>query len=169
MDRKPERVFRSIIGDGVGIRLIQGWCMAQPRLPIPSSWYALGFSHDLPPRAVRALKLADHDLVLYRTESGHANAVDAFCPHLGAHLGIGGTVHGEVIRCPFHSFEFNAEGVCTATGYGTKPPPTARLQRWLLREINDMLFVWYDALGQPPTWEPQAHDTQGWTPIIYEV
>ena len=40
---------------------------------------------------------------------------DAHCPHLGAHLGgdVGGTVSSEgFLRCPFHGFEFDAEGGC---------------------------------------------------------
>jgi hypothetical protein len=43
-------------------------------LPIPNSWYAVAFSADLRPGAVVARTL------------------DACCPHLGAHLGIGGRV-----------------------------------------------------------------------------
>lgn len=31
---------------------------------------------------------------------------DAYCPHLGAHLGIGGKVHKDCIECPFHSWSF---------------------------------------------------------------
>lgn len=57
--------------------------------------------------------------------------MDAYCPHLGAHLGIGGTVEGETLRCPFHAFRFDTGGVCVATGYGTKPPPTARARVWV--------------------------------------
>ena len=30
----------------------------------------------------------------------------AHCPHMGAHLGFGGRVVGEAIRCPMHGFSF---------------------------------------------------------------
>ncbi|WP_420437385.1 Rieske 2Fe-2S domain-containing protein [Candidatus Poriferisocius sp.] len=35
------------------------------------------------------------DLVLYRTESGEARLIDAYCPHMGAHIGAGGKVDGD--------------------------------------------------------------------------
>ena len=33
--------------------------------------------------------------------------LDAYCPHLGAHLAEGGRVQGESVRCPFHAWEFD--------------------------------------------------------------
>lgn len=137
-----------------------------PRLPIPNSWYALAFSDELKPGRVLTRRLAGQDLVLYRTRSGRANAIDAFCPHLGAHLGYGGTVQGEEIRCPFHGFCFDLAGHCTATGYGTKPPPKARVQVWPLHEVNGIVFVWYDSRGLPPLWTPPTLNTRGWTPLV---
>jgi len=49
--------------------------------------------------------------------------IGAYCPHLGAHFGYGGQVIGKHIRCPFHSFEFDINGVCQSTAYGTRTPP----------------------------------------------
>jgi nitrite reductase/ring-hydroxylating ferredoxin subunit len=133
------------------------------RLPIPNSWYGVAFTDELPPGKVLTRRLAGQDIVLYRTRSGQAAAVDAYCPHLGAHLGYGGTVAGEDIRCPFHGFRFGLDGACTATGYGTKPPPKARTQPWALREVNGILFVWYDTQACPPGWDIPVVDDAGWT------
>ena len=45
--------------------------------------------------------------------------VDAYCAHLGAHLGVGGKVEGECIRCPFHGWRYDGEsGKCTEIPYG---------------------------------------------------
>ena len=41
---------------------------------------------------------------------GRAGVLHAFCPHLGTHLGHGGTVQGNNIVCPYHSWEFDADG-----------------------------------------------------------
>ncbi|WP_425436809.1 Rieske 2Fe-2S domain-containing protein [Mycobacterium rhizamassiliense] len=41
---------------------------------------------------------------MYRTKSGLARAIEAYCPHLGAHLGHGGKVLGDELHCPFHAF-----------------------------------------------------------------
>jgi cholesterol 7-desaturase len=136
------------------------------RLPVPNSWYALAFSDELKAGTVLRRRLAGRDLVLYRTRSGKVNATGAYCPHLGAHLGYGGTVEGEEIRCPFHGFRYNLEGRCTATGYGTKPPPTAQLTVWPVHEASGMVFVWYDSHGCPPAWRPPSVSTRGWTRLV---
>ena len=59
-------------------------------LPIPSGWFVLGYSDELAPGQVEAIHYFGRDLVLFRTEAGEAAVFDAFCPHLGAHLGHGG-------------------------------------------------------------------------------
>src|SRR5689334_23634300 len=40
------------------------------------------------------------------------DALPIYCPHLGAHLGIGGTVVGDSIKCPFHAWRFGGDGAC---------------------------------------------------------
>jgi nitrite reductase/ring-hydroxylating ferredoxin subunit len=140
-----------------------------PQLPTPNSWYAVAFSAQLKVDGVLARTVAERDLVIFRTASGVACAFDAYCPHLGAHMGIGGKVVGETLRCPFHAFRYDTAGVCVATGYGTKPPPTASAHVWPLREVNGVVFVYYHSLGLPPTWEPPALESAGWTPLIHRV
>lgn len=136
-------------------------------LPTPNSWYAVAFSDELRPGGVLARIVAERALVVFRTHTGEACAMDAYCPHLGAHLGIGGQVEGESLRCPFHGFRFDTTGVCVATGYGTKPPPTARARVWPLREVNGVVFVYYDSQGAAPPWEPPTLDTAAWTPLLH--
>ena len=138
----------------------QGRCLPG----FPAGWFAVGFSHELSRGMILPRQCMGHQLVLFRTQSGRACAVDAYCPHMGAHFGHGGTVEGEVIRCPFHGFCFDQRGACVATGYGTKPPPTAQLRTWPLREVNGMLLVYYDHAGHKPNWEVPACDEEGWTP-----
>ena len=130
----------------------------------PAGWFAVGFSHELSRGQMLSRQCMGQQLVLFRTQSGLACAVDAYCPHLGAHFSYGGTVLGEVIRCPFHGFCFDQRGACVATGYGTKPPPAARLRTWPLRETSGMLLVYYDHVEGEPTWEVPTCDEEGWTP-----
>jgi nitrite reductase/ring-hydroxylating ferredoxin subunit len=58
-------------------------------LPIPNGWFAVEFSRELREGDVKPIHYCGEDLVLFRTRSGHARVLDAFCPHLGAHLGHG--------------------------------------------------------------------------------
>ena len=105
------------------------------------------------------------EIVVYRTAGGVARAVDAHCPHLGAHLGIGGRVDGELLVCPFHGFVYGDGGSCVRTGYGTKPPPAARLHEHRLRETNGILLVHHDPDGRPPGWVVPALDLGGWARV----
>ena len=36
--------------------------------------------------------------------------VSAYCPHQGVHIGCGGAVDGEGIRCPYHRWKFGVDG-----------------------------------------------------------
>ena len=58
---------------------------------------------------------------MFRGEDGRAHVVDAYCPHLGANLGVGGTVKGSCIECPFHGWAFDGDtGKCTHIPYADK-------------------------------------------------
>jgi phenylpropionate dioxygenase-like ring-hydroxylating dioxygenase large terminal subunit len=131
--------------------------------PYPTGWYAIGLGSELAPAAVISHRFMGEDLVVYRTRSGIVRAVEPYCAHLGAHLGYGGWVDGELIVCPFHSFAYDANGACVRTGYGTKPPAQARLAHRLVRELNGLLLIWHGAGA--PSWDVPELDLEGWTAI----
>jgi nitrite reductase/ring-hydroxylating ferredoxin subunit len=129
--------------------------------PYPTGWYAVALSSEVPPGAVLNRPFMGGGLVVYRTRSGAVRAVDPYCPHLGAHLGHGGRVDGELLVCPFHSFAYDASGVCVRTGYGTRPPARARLVQRQVREGNGLLLAWHGA--ESPAWTVPDLDRDGWT------
>lgn len=131
---------------------------ARPRRPYPNGWFAIGFGDELPPGRVLRKRFMGEDVVAYRTRSGLVRVVEPYCPHLGAHLGFGGTVEGEEIVCPFHRFAFDAGGACVRTGYGTRPP-AARLRQRTARERNGAIMVWHHAGGAAPDWDVPAIPT----------
>lgn len=134
--------------------------------PFPNGWYVFGLSRELAAGKLLARKFMGQDVVVFRTVSGRAYAVDAYCPHLGAHFGYGGTVRGEVIQCPFHGFQYDGSGACVKTGYDSPVPPAARLKTWPLREHSGFLLIYHHARGEPPAWEVPPVETAGWTPLI---
>jgi nitrite reductase/ring-hydroxylating ferredoxin subunit len=139
--------------------------------PHPSSWYCVALSSELPPGSVLGRVLAGRELVLFRTASGALGAMDAHCPHLGAHLAKGGRVEGECLRCPFHGFSFDTRGACVKTGYDTRPPPKATARAWSVRELHGMVFVWFDVEGQAPSWQLPDVDTDSsdWTALRHRT
>lgn len=88
----------------------------------PRGWFVIGISNELAPGDVRPIKYFGREMVLYRSESGKAVVHDAFCPHLGAHLGHGGRVVGESIVCPFHAWRFDESGKCVEVPYAKRIP-----------------------------------------------
>ena len=124
------------------------------KLPLPNGWFALAWSKELGEGDVKPVQYFGEELVLFRTRSGQARVVDAFCPHLGAHLGHGGRVIGETIRCPFHGWQYDGQsGACTTIPYCERIPAKARVRAWDVLERNGMIFAWYHAEQKPPEWQ----------------
>ncbi|NMG08656.1 Rieske 2Fe-2S domain-containing protein [Brasilonema sp. UFV-L1] len=119
----------------------------------PNGWFCVGCSNELKPGEVKPLHYFGKDLVLFRTESGTPYVFDAYCPHVGAHLGYGGKVKGEGIQCPFHGWCFDSNGKCTDVPYSNKLPPTAQIGKWSVSELNGMIMLYYHSQKKPPTWE----------------
>lgn len=136
--------------------------IGQVALPYPNGWFAAAFSHHLQPQQVIRVPFMGQELVLYRTASGTAQAIDPYCPHLGAHLGYGGRVVKEELICPFHGLAFNTDGHCTRTPNGQKPPAASLTQRYI-NEIDGVIFVWRHQEDLPPYWELSSLDCDGFS------
>ena len=121
--------------------------------PFPAGWYAVAFSDDLQPGSLESMTFCGREIVVFRTTSGRAVAMAAHCPHLGAHLGVGGQVEGETVRCPFHGFCFDETGACVSTGYGTAPPKSLAAEMFEIREIDGIVLVWHHPSDSAPTFE----------------
>lgn len=133
----------------------------------PNGWFQVAYSDELVPGQVQPLQYFGKDLVLFRGEDGAAHVLDAYCPHLGAHLGHGGKVVGDTLQCPFHAWRFDGSGACVGVPYASRIPAKARLACWPVLERNGLLMVWHHAEGKPPAWEPPILPEYGhedWTP-----
>ena len=86
-------------------------------LPIPYGWFAICYSDELQAGQVKPLNYFDQELVVWRGDDGNARVLDAYCPHLGAHMGYGGKVDGNHLQCPFHAWRWNGEGAAVAIPY----------------------------------------------------
>ena len=130
-------------------------------LPIPFGWFVVAFSSDLKIGEVKPISYFGKEQVMFRTESGEAKVLDAFCPHLGAHLGHGGKVSGESIACPFHGWQFNGGGQCTKVPYAKNMPPKVAGDKQAVYayptvERNQMIWAWYHPQQIAPTFDVVA-------------
>lgn len=133
--------------------------------PHPAGWYCLMSSTALSRGGVVGTTFVGREAVVFRTHSGAVAAMDAHCPHMGAHMGHGGTVEGESLRCPFHGFRFDLTGECVATPYGTLPSPKCIVPSWPVHEANGFIFAYYHPRGDAPTWTIPDLDRDGHTPL----
>lgn len=139
----------------------------------PSGWYCVAMVADIPAGGVVSLHYFGRELVAFRGADGGLRLTDAFCPHLGAHLGVGGSVEGNAIRCPFHAWLFDGDsGQCLEVPYARRIPRGARLRTWLTREWAGMLLAYYPGEHNHAPWVPalpdcnaphwQVHATRSW-------
>lgn len=140
--------------------------------PFPTSWFKLMNSHELRIGESKAITFFETELVIFRASGdktgdgrGIVHVMDAYCPHLGANLGVGGKVVGNCIQCPFHGWCFDGStGQCSSIPYSDKSPPeSAKVHSWPVCEVNHQIFIWYDSQKRSPTWQiPEISKVSGW-------
>jgi len=129
-------------------------------MPIPFGWYVVDYSDDLKPGDVKPVRYFAQDQVLFRTKSGEVTLLDAYCPHLGAHLGHGGLVKDECIECPFHAWQWGADGKIDNIPYAKKIPPKAKetqIFKYPTVEKNNLIYAWYHPNGNNPHYEVESY------------
>ena len=126
--------------------------------PVPYGWFSLGRLDELPDGHASPAYAFGRELVLWRGEDGGRHVADAWCPHLGAHLGYGGRVEDGCLVCPFHEWSFDAEGTNVDIPYADRTNRKARLRTYPTRECNGHLLTWYHPdPSVAPLWEvPEA-------------
>ena len=111
-------------------------------------------------------------MVAFRSsETGQAFILEAYCKHLGAHLGIGGkVVNKKCVQCPFHGWLYDGEtGICVdhnnepivATNceyneelgqkgvklkWTEKKNQQVKLRKYPVCELNGFVYVWIHAM-----------------------
>jgi phenylpropionate dioxygenase-like ring-hydroxylating dioxygenase large terminal subunit len=151
-------------------QLLESKSLERCPFPIPVGWFFVDYSDNLKVGEVRNVTLFDQEWVLFRGESGKVGMTDPYCPHLGAHMGHGGKVCGDHLRCPFHHWEYDTAGFCKNIPYGKVPPPIIKKQAILrtlpMQERYGLIWAWYHPACEEPSWElpaiPALED-EGWT------
>jgi len=100
------------------------------------------------------------ELVVYRGENNKAVAMDAYCPHMGAHLAEG-KVEVNNIRCFFHNWQFNDAGLCTDIPCLAKlSSKNISLRTWNVEERYNMIWLWIGS-STPTHTLPEVPELKG--------
>ena len=123
-----------------------------PYSTYPYGWFQLGWSDEFVAGHVVPMQCFGRELVAYRGDSGELHVLDAYCPHMGAHLGYGGKVDGEDVECPFHGWPTGRPRARTcrslAPSVRTVPASSAA---WAATERAGVVLVWYSPQATRPS------------------
>lgn len=134
--------------------------MSRFPFPVPWGWFHAGYAADVSPGALKAVRRFGRDLVLWRGEDGVAHLQDAYCPHLGANIAVGGRVKGNLVECPFHHWRFDGAGRVAEIDYAKRLNEKACLPTYPLQERHGVLMAWYHPDGAAPRYElPEVPET----------
>jgi 3-ketosteroid 9alpha-monooxygenase subunit A len=125
--------------------------MAKPPLSMkPTGWFQVAWSEEIGIGDVHTMKYFDQEMVAWRAESGELTVMNAYCEHLGAHLGYGGKVVGEVLQCPFHGWQWSQQGRNVCIPYQDRPNRGRRIRTYPVAERNESVYIWHDVEGRDP-------------------
>jgi phenylpropionate dioxygenase-like ring-hydroxylating dioxygenase large terminal subunit len=116
-------------------------------------WYVVASSPELG-RGPLARTLLGHPLVVWRGPDARVVAAPDRCPHREAPLSSGAVADG-VLACPYHGWEFGAEGRCVrvpSANEGVPVPPLAHLPT--VHAVERYGLVWV-CLGEPTSGIPE--------------
>ncbi len=113
------------------------------------SWFPICLSRDIPPGKILGIDFLDGRVIAYRGATGEVRVMSAYCAHVGADLSVG-DIQGDEIRCAFHHWRYNGNGVCVATKVGDPPPPAACLFKFPVCERYGIVFAYN---GERPRFE----------------
>lgn len=120
---------------------------------VSKGWYVACKSKELKKGKALSKKLCGHQLALFRTQSGKACAVDAFCPHMGMDLAAGKVI-GETLSCHFHQWKFNDQGQCVDIPCLKKvPEKRTSVQSYPVEEKYGFVWVYSDVTAPEPVFE----------------
>ena len=132
----------------------------------PRGWFVVAASSQIGAEP-HCERFFGQEVVLYRGTSGTVIMLDAYCPHMGTHLGRNKTsysvvkgrhVEGDSIRCPFHGWRFGPDGKCNEIPfYDGRIPEKARVRSWPVVERYGIVFCWHDPEGLAPDLELPAY------------
>jgi phthalate 4,5-dioxygenase len=128
-------------GTPVGALLRQYWMPALASRELPQA--------DGPPVRVRLL---GENLIAFRTTSGKVGLIQNHCPHRGASLFFGRNEE-EGLRCVYHGWKFDCEGVCV--DMPSEPPESSfaskvRATAYPCVERNDVVWAYLGPRATPP-------------------
>ena len=112
-------------------------------------WHCMGLTESFKGGKPHTIEVFGGKIVIFEQADGTMAALDGYCPHMGADLGTGTLIDGNV-ACPFHGWQWSGKGECAHIPYSGRIPRKAKINAWPVMEQNEQLFVYNDPEGNAP-------------------
>jgi phenylpropionate dioxygenase-like ring-hydroxylating dioxygenase large terminal subunit len=109
-----------------------------------NGWYSAIWSKDLSDKPIARTFLNDK-VVLFRSASGRAAALEDCCCHRAAPLSRG-ELAGEYLACGYHGLKFDVNGQCVEVPGQDMVPAGAKVRSYPVHEKWNVVWIW---MGDP--------------------
>lgn len=112
---------------------------------IRNQWYIVALPSEIQPGKLTQMTRLGDKLVFWRNSDQSLGCLADRCPHRGVSLSVGKLVD-DCVQCPFHGFEFMADGSCRlvpANGRNSDPPKSMHVQSYPVRENHGWVYLWF--------------------------
>lgn len=107
---------------------------------IRNAWYVAGWSSEFS-NDLKAIKLLDEKIVVFRTSKGRVVALEDCCPHRFLPLSMGKLI-GDNIECGYHGLTFSCEGNCIRIPSQKKIQKNLYVSTYPIFEKYDIVWIW---------------------------
>jgi 5,5'-dehydrodivanillate O-demethylase len=131
-------------------------------------WYPIAAESELAAGRVRRVRLLGEDLALFRDVHGRLGLLDTRCPHRGAALGYG-WVDDAGVRCPYHGWQFGADGSCLdipTEADAAAPRARVRARAYRAESLGGLIFGY---LGPEPAPLLPRYDLYVWEGVLRDI
>ena len=123
---------------------------------IPNQWYVVLSSVQVNERPIGVTRMGEK-LVFWRDAEGRVACLRDQCVHRGVQLSKGVVLESGHLQCPFHGFEYAADGRVTripANGMAASVPERFRGLSYRTHEDHGFIWIWWgdvppETLSQP--------------------
>jgi phenylpropionate dioxygenase-like ring-hydroxylating dioxygenase large terminal subunit len=137
---------------------------------ILNAWYVAAWTNEVDAEPI-GRRICDQPIVLFRDVDGVAVALTDRCAHRGFPLSAGTVCEG-MIRCGYHGFGYDAEGVCRLVPGQTNIASRLAVRSYPVAERDRWIWVWPgDASLADPTTIPDTHwmSDPSWSTVTHSV
>ncbi len=137
--------------------------LTAPGTYLRNCWYVASASREVG-RQMRAVRLLDEAIVLYRREDGSPVALEDACPHRKLPLSMG-RLKGDAIECGYHGLTFDGCGQCIEAPTQQRIPAAAKVHSYPVQDRYGLLWIWMgepQQAAQTPIIEIDNHDHSDW-------